>query len=646
MERKTVGYIIIFLFLLLSVYPSSAAAEIFLKVTVDNASINESALIGSRAVVKVSLDTVLMAETKEAEWYRVFIDMEGIKISGYIHEMLVEEISAEEAVSLRTEGAAAGDPTTAELAAGIILRLEEGRALIRQKKDYDKVLDMLHPLIPRIFNITDNKRQKELAAEVYLWNGLAYAGLNEGLSALHELRNMWEVDEAYARELTKNILDEEIVVLIGQAEKEYQGVLTEYTLNIVTDPVGAEVLINGNRVGDSPQTCTSSSPQIVLQLKKEGFEDIEETLFLSGINTEKSWRMESIGRNIRLVSNPKGLGVLLDGKSTGLVTDCILPWVEYGSHRVRLEKEHYTSWEQTIDVEKGEGDLSFQPVLTVSRYAHAAFWPRSESLKDPSGMTMDPDGDVYIIDISDRKVKKFSPDGKFNSAWGMGVKELNGLREPAGIAVDQYGNVYITDTRRHTVNKFSKEGKFIRKWGKEGEDENSFKSPAGIAVDAKNNVYVADSGNFRIKKYSVQGDLVKTWGERGNKEGQFSYPRAVAVGPDGMIYVIDQFRVQKFSSEGMVVKIWGKPGKGGSEFTNARGIFVDRDGYVYVADTDNNRIQKFTAEGDWICQFGSPGLADGQISLPIGLAVDGRGRVLVLENGNSRVQVFDVPSKK
>ncbi|MCJ7681450.1 MAG: hypothetical protein MUP70_12040, partial [Candidatus Aminicenantes bacterium] len=61
MARKTVGYIIFFFFLLFSVCPSSATAEIFLKVTVDNASINESALIGSRAVVKVSLDTVLMA---------------------------------------------------------------------------------------------------------------------------------------------------------------------------------------------------------------------------------------------------------------------------------------------------------------------------------------------------------------------------------------------------------------------------------------------------------------------------------------------------------------------------------------------------------------------------------------------------------
>lgn len=648
MARKTAGYFVISLFLLTGLSPSSSAAEIFLKVTVDNASINESAQIGSRALAKVSLDTVLTAEPRSAEWYRVFIEMEGVKISGYIHEMLVDEISADEAASLRTEGGAAGDPATAELAAGINLRLEEGRFLIRQKQNYDKVLDMLRPLIPRIFKMTDNKRQKELASEVYLWRGLAYAGLNDGLSALHELRNMWEVDETYAREITKNILDEEIVALIGQAEKEYQGILTEYTLNIDTDPAGAEVFINGEPVGVSPQIHITTVPQIVLQLKMEGFEVVEETLFLSARNTEKSWRMESIGRNIRLVSNPKGLAVLLDGKRTGLVTDCVLPWVKYGTYRLRVEKEHYASWEQTIDVKRGEGDLSFQPVLTVARYAHAVIWrlPEPGFLKEPSGMAMNPEGDVYIIDGSDRKVKKFSAGGTHDAAWGMGVKELSGLREPAGIAVDQYGNVYITDARRHTVNKFSKEGKFIRKWGKEGEDEISFKSPAGIAVDGQNNVYVADSGNFRIKKYSVQGDLVKTWGERGNKEGQFSYPRAVALGPDGLLYVVDQLRVQKFSPEGMAVKSWGKPGTGDSEFTNARGIYVDRDGYVYVADTDNNRVQKFSGEGEWICRFGSPGAADGQMALPIGLAVDGQGRVLVLENGNGRIQVFDVPPKK
>ncbi|MCG2816282.1 MAG: PEGA domain-containing protein, partial [Candidatus Aminicenantes bacterium] len=426
MARKTAGYFVISLFLLTGLSPSSSAAEIFLKVTVDNASINESAQIGSRALAKVSLDTVLTAEPRSAEWYRVFIEMEGVKISGYIHEMLV---------------------------AGINLRLEEGRFLIRQKQNYDKVLDMLRPLIPRIFKITDNKRQKELASEVYLWRGLAYAGLNDGLSALHELRNMWEVDETYAREITKNILDEEIVALIGQAEKEYQGILTEYTLNIDTDPAGAEVFINGEPVGVSPQIHITTVPQIVLQLKMEGFEVVEETLFLSARNTEKSWRMESIGRNIRLVSNPKGLAVLLDGKRTGLVTDCVLPWVKYGTYRLRVEKEHYASWEQTIDVKRGEGDLSFQPVLTVARYAHAVIWrlPEPGFLKEPTGMAMNPEGDAYIIDGSDRKVKKFSAGGTYDAAWGMGVKELSGLREPAGIAVDQYGNVYITDARRHTV---------------------------------------------------------------------------------------------------------------------------------------------------------------------------------------------------
>ena len=60
--------------------------------SVDNCTIKATPKIQSKTVARVSLGTILKSEEKIGEWYKVNLEKEGIKITGFIHEMLVKEI--------------------------------------------------------------------------------------------------------------------------------------------------------------------------------------------------------------------------------------------------------------------------------------------------------------------------------------------------------------------------------------------------------------------------------------------------------------------------------------------------------------------------------------------------------------------------
>jgi sugar lactone lactonase YvrE len=95
--------------------------------------------------------------------------------------------------------------------------------------------------------------------------------------------------------------------------------------------------------------------------------------------------------------------------------------------------------------------------------------------------------------------RRFVPDGQFN--------------RPFGVATDA-GNVYVADVSNSRIQKFSGTGTYLRQWGSFGSGNGQFGSPTGMAIDASGNVYVADSGNNRVQKFGHQPVSVEitTWG--------------------------------------------------------------------------------------------------------------------------------------
>ncbi len=91
----------IFLFLFLILTLQSATLKV--KVIVDNASIKTTAEIFGDVIAIVSSGIILEVEEKQGEWYKVRLEKEGSLISGFIHELFVEEVKLEELPEKKVE---------------------------------------------------------------------------------------------------------------------------------------------------------------------------------------------------------------------------------------------------------------------------------------------------------------------------------------------------------------------------------------------------------------------------------------------------------------------------------------------------------------------------------------------------------------
>ena len=621
----------------------SAAQAVKVKVIVDNASIKATPEIGGQTLANIPLGTILEAELKQGEWYKVTALREGTKVVGYIHELLVEE-TIDEAGPAPAPGSGL-TKSQGEIIAELELKMEEGKNLIRQETEFDRASDGLRPLLAKAFTIDDRARQKQIACEIYLWLGLAAAKKGDHYGALLEFRNMFEVDYAFAREATRNIYDPLVSGFIEQAEKQYRGIIVDYSLEIATDPKEAAILIDGKEIGLSPEIYRTPMPKFTLEVVKEGYAPYKEEIFLSQPTSRKEIILQSVGRTVAVSSAPPGAQVLLDGQDTGRVTDCELPYIPYGTHTLTLKKPRWAVHEVSIDVLEGPGPLAVSAALTVKDYVFGQKLggPDAKIFRAPRAIAFDGEGSLYITDESDFKVKKFDRQGRFLAGWGDAGREFRSLKEPAGIAFDGQGFFYVTDAKAGCVMKFSTAGKFITKWGKTGNKPDEFTIPLGIAIDQSSDIYVADSGNNRIVKYSTGGVVKTAWEKQGTGEGEFLFPTGVAVTAQNEIVVVDRVHIQKFTPEGKFIAAWGKPGTGDGEFNRPLGLAVDAQGDIFIADTGNNRVQKFSPDGRFITAWGSAGTADGQMTGPVGVAINEKGSVYVLELDNSRIQEFRVP---
>ena len=162
---------------------------------------------------------------------------------------------------------------------------------------------------------------------------------------------------------------------------------------------------------------------------------------------------------------------------------------------------------------------------------------------DLVGVAVDPDGNVYVTDISSVSVQQFTGEGVY-------LTGRNVAGYPSFVATDLAGNVYVVNDANHRVEKFTSTGTPVVQWGSFGSGDGQLWSPKGVAVDAAGSVYVVDNGNNRVEQFTVLGSFVSQWGGFGPNAGQFGNPRGVAVAAEGNVYIADggQARIQKFGN--------------------------------------------------------------------------------------------------
>jgi hypothetical protein len=166
------------------------------------------------------------------------------------------------------------------------------------------------------------------------------------------------------------------------------------------------------------------------------------------------------------------------------------------------------------------------------------------SLLAPYAVAVDANGDVFIADSGTNTIRKVTPDGIIQTVAGMLSDAVGGpggfsgdggpatqanLNQPSDVVVDNQGDLFIVDSGNDRIREVTPDGiirtiagngtaGYTGNGGPATSAELNLNNEGGIAIDANGNLFIADSGNNVIREVSTSGTITTVAGN-----GQVGY---------------------------------------------------------------------------------------------------------------------------
>ncbi len=265
----------------------------------------------------------------------------------------------------------------------------------------------------------------------------------------------------------------------------------------------------------------------------------------------------------------------------------------------------------------------------VAGYSGDGGMATDAELNSPYYVAVDSEDNVYISDSRNSRIRKVNTEGIITTYAGDGSQGFWGdkgpataaeLSNPGGLAFDREGNLYIAELFNLRIRKVTPAGMIYTICGSgtagffgDGGPATGalLNKPFSVATDPKGNVFIADCYNNRIRKIDAKTGKISTYAGSGlvGEHGGFSgdggpatnatlfYPTDVKCDDTGNVFIADMntFRVRKVDTLGIITTLAGNGvqehgGDGGpataAQFDQPFGLAIDHSGNVYVSETD------------------------------------------------------------
>jgi len=92
---------------------------------------------------------------------------------------------------------------------------------------------------------------------------------------------------------------------------------------------------------------------------------------------------------------------------------------------------------------------------------------------------------------------------------GEGEFDEDMFADLTSLDVDGDGNIYILDRKDKKVKIFDSAGKFVKKFGEEGQGPGEMYVPVSIQITHNNEIVIGDAGNQRLAFFSLEGEFLR-----------------------------------------------------------------------------------------------------------------------------------------
>ncbi|CAF0947181.1 unnamed protein product [Rotaria sordida] len=304
--------------------------------------------------------------------------------------------------------------------------------------------------------------------------------------------------------------------------------------------------------------------------------------------------------------------------------------------------------------------------------------PWSYQFNNPTSITLDIYGYIYVMDFTNERIQKWLP----NAPFGVTVAAAN-MYNPYGMTMDSHGNLIVADTSYHRVLSFSvmcaapttttpspatqsivplcptaiwnqTSSTIAGSISASGSTSTLLNTPYDVDFDAYGNMYIVDYNNHRIQRYPFGRFSAATVAGYspggGSSRSELYNPTSISVSANGTMFIMDtsNYRVLRWQVGDTLGYIIAGGNGNGAAYTQigaSYGIFADNEYNIYISENSNHRVTKWfngnTTVGTLVAGGNGLGNTAEKLNSPWGLYISVNGSIYVVDRGNHRVQKWD-----